>query len=89
MDISIMTTYELKNEIARREVEEKEKLKPKVLNNEDLNPAELIAVCKEHVDDLIEYGPDSKQWVYRNDIYKEAMKFIYGSDIYKWVNDQY
>lgn len=61
---------------------EKRKTIPKVVNNPNLN--KLISACDEHINTIKDFGrscKDDKQW-----IYEEALKAIYGENIFAWIN---
>jgi len=76
-------TAELEAELRRREIEDKERAKPKPLRSQDWSIVEQL--CIGYVEAIASTGwpqKDSKQY-----IFEEAMKAVYGHTVWAWIND--
>ena len=82
MDIKDFTLEELKNELIRRDEEERRKHKPTQLENPDLTG--LRRAVAEYIDSIYngDHHEDSDDTHY---IYEEALKAIYGTNIFYWI----
>ena len=83
MDVRHLTTDEIREELARREQEEAEGDKPKMLEKK-IDLVRLKGVCQAHIDALAngEYESDDTEHY----IYEEAMNALFGKGVWKWIN---
>lgn len=79
-ELESFTTDQLKEEIERRENLGK---LPQQINQPNLNS--LRATVAEYIEDIHtgKYHPDSDDHHY---IFEEAVKALYGQDIFEWIN---
>lgn len=82
--LSHISDEELKAELARRTAEAKAAEKPQQISNPDLT--NLRRNCQEYIDALDRNGYVDEDW--DNYIYEEAMKAIFGKDVFEWINKQ-
>lgn len=64
------------------EIKEKMNTRPKILKLPNLK--HLINACEDHINSIKEQGRANKND--ENYIYEEALKAIYGEDIFDWIN---
>lgn len=81
-----LSTEELQAELERRQQEQKEANKPKMIT-EGIDLAELVITCQEYIDNLFK-GEYFDRDDYQHYIYEEALKALYGKDIFNWINKQ-
>jgi hypothetical protein len=79
MNINDHTEEELKAELAKRE---KEKSKPKPIENIDFSNIKNMAI--EEIDHIIKHGENSKD--IQQYMYEAVMNTVYGQDIFKFIN---
>ena len=80
--LSEATTEELKAAFAKAQWEARPKPKPK----EDINWDSVIARCVSYIDTLAKHKYEEKDHTHYT--WEEAMRAIFGNDVWDWINDQ-
>lgn len=83
-DLEQYSAEDLQAELERREKAERERAKPKPLDNPDW--ASVLKECQWYIDECHAHGYEPKDS--RHYIYASTIAAIYGPDVWDWINDK-
>lgn len=84
--LGFFSNDELKAELQRRENAERLAAIPKPIENPDFS--NLVNQCNQYITDLSERIFPGEDGDFKEYIFEEAMKAVYGKNVFAWVNEK-